>query len=155
MIAWALDHRAAMVAIAIFSFVGAFALPAFGLVGASFFGSEDQSEVHIGIETPPGSNLEYTRLKAEEAARMARAHPEVPYTYTTIGGSTGGVNDGNIYVRMVPKDDRDIGAEDFGRVLRDEVSKIGGAKAAVFTSDFGGNIKQIQLQLRGRTRADA
>ena len=34
------------------------------------------------METPPGSNLEYTRLKAEEVARIAAAHPEVAYTYT-------------------------------------------------------------------------
>jgi HAE1 family hydrophobic/amphiphilic exporter-1 len=151
LIAWALDHRVAMVAIALFSFIGALALPALGFVGASFFGSEDQSEVHIGIETPPGSNLAYTRIKAEEAAQMARAHKEVRFTYTTIGGSTGDVNIGNVYVRMLPKADRDIGAEDFGRVLREEVSRIGGVKAAVFTSDFGGNQKQIQIQLRGGT----
>ena len=68
LIAWALDHRVAMVLIAIGSFIGALALPAVGLVGASFFGTEDQSEVNIAVETPPGSNLAYTRIKAEEAA---------------------------------------------------------------------------------------
>ena len=88
-IAWALDHRVAMVLIAVGSFIVALALPAVGLVGASFFGAEDQSEVNIAIETPPGSNLAYTRIKAEEAARMARAHKEVRFTYTTLGGQTG------------------------------------------------------------------
>src|SRR6185503_5072614 len=37
LVAWALDHRIAMVIIATASFVGALALPALGLVGASFF----------------------------------------------------------------------------------------------------------------------
>ena len=149
LIAWALDHRVAIVLIAIGSFVVAIALPAVGLVGASFFGAEDQSEVNIAIETPPGSNLAYTRIKAEEAARMARAHKEVRFTYTTLGGQTGDVNTGNIYVRMLPKSDRSIGAEDFGRVLREEVGRIGGATMSVFTNDFQGAQKQIQLQLRG------
>jgi len=150
LIAWALDHRVAMVLIAVGSFVGALALPAVGLVGASFFGSEDQSEVNIAIETPPGSNLAYTRIKAEEAARMARAHTkEVRFTFTTLGGSTGDVNSGNIYVRMVPKSDRSVGAEDFGRQLRKEVGLIGGATMSVFTNDFQGAQKQIQLQMRG------
>src|SRR5206468_10758530 len=36
LVAWALDHRVAMVIIAVASFVGALALPAVGLVGASF-----------------------------------------------------------------------------------------------------------------------
>src|SRR5215210_4505495 len=150
LIAWALDHRVAMVAIAVGSFIAALALPAVGLVGASFFGSEDQSEVNIAIETPPGSNLAYTRIKAEEAARMARAHTkEVLFTFTTLGGSTGDVNTGNIYDRMLPKSERSIGAEDFGRELRKEVGLIGGATMSVFTNDFQGAQKQIQLQMRG------
>ena len=151
LIAWALDHRVAMVLIAIGTFFGALALPALGLVGASFFGTEDQSEVNIAIETPPGSNLAYTRIKAEEAAQIARLHKEVRFTFTTIGGSTGDVNVGNIYVRMVPKSDRSIGAEDFGRLLRSEVGHIGGATMSVFTNDFQGAQKQIQIELRGGT----
>src|SRR6185312_1839462 len=101
LVAWALDHRVAMVAIAVGSFIVALALPAVGLVGASFFGTEDQSEINIAIETPPGSNLAYTRIKAEEAARIARSHKEVLFTYTTIGGSSGDVDVGSIYVRLL------------------------------------------------------
>jgi HAE1 family hydrophobic/amphiphilic exporter-1 len=151
LIAWALDHRVAVVLLALASFVIALALPAVGLVGASFFGAEDQSEVNVAIETPPGSNLAYTRIKAEEAARMARAHKEVRFTFTTLGGSTGDVNNGNIYVRLVPKADRSIGAEDFGRQLRQEVGHIGGATMSVFTNDFQGAQKQIQIEMRGGT----
>src|SRR4051812_20566686 len=152
LVAWALDHRVAMVLIAIGSFIGALALPALGLVGASFFGTEDQSEVIVALETPPGSNLAYTRIKAEEAARIARAHQDiVKFTYTTTGGQTGDVNVGQVYVRLVPKADRNIGAEDFGRQLRKEVGRIGGVEMSVFTNAFGGDQKQIQIQLRGGT----
>src|SRR6478672_8314144 len=152
LVAWALDHRVAMVLIAVGSFIGALALPALGLVGASFFGTEDQSEVMIAIETPPGSNLNYTQIKAEEAARIARSHKDiVKFTYTTTGGQTGDVNVGQVYVRLVPKADRNIGAEDFGRQLRKEVGQIGGAQMSVFTNTFGGDQKMIQMQLRGGT----
>ena len=152
LVAWALDHRVAMVLIAVGSFIGALALPALGLVGASFFGTEDQSEVIIALETPPGSNLNYTQIKAEEAARIARSHKDiVRFTYTTTGGQTGDVNVGQVYVRLVPKADRKIGAEDFGRQLRKEVGQIGGAQMSVFTNSFGGDQKQIQIQLRGGT----
>jgi HAE1 family hydrophobic/amphiphilic exporter-1 len=151
-IGWALDHRLAMVGLALLSFFGALALPAVGLVGASFFGTDDRSELNVGIETPPGSNLDYTRIKAEEAARIVREHKDVvDYTYTTLGGGTGAVDNGNIYVHMVPKNKRNIAAEDFGRQIRTEVGRIGGAKMTVFTSDFEGSQKQIQLQLRGGT----
>jgi hydrophobic/amphiphilic exporter-1 (mainly G- bacteria), HAE1 family len=152
-IGWALDHRLAMVGLALLAFVGALALPAVGLVGASFFGSDDRSELTIALETPPGSNLDYTRIKAEEAARMARQHPEVVYTYTTLGTATGAVDNGNIFVRLVPKNKRDIGAEELGTIIRREVGRIGGATMTVYTSQFAGQQKQIQLQLRGANAA--
>ena len=102
------------------------------------------------FETPPGSNLAYTRLKAEEAARVARSHKEVLYTYTTLGSSSiGTVDEGNIYVRLVPKNQRSISAEQFANMLRKETKRVAGVTLSVFTSDFGGGRKQLQMQLRG------
>ena len=203
-IAWALDHRAAMVTIASGSFISAFVLPAKGLtglaaaiigviivsyafssqrltilgraavafagvvvgivlvgavpawrtVGVGFFPEDDRAEMTIALETPPGSNLEYTRLKAEEAARIARSHKEVLYTYTTLGNNaTGTVDEGNIYVRLVPKDKRTLSAEAFANVLRAETKRVAGVTLSVFTSDFGGGRKQLQMQLRGNDLA--
>ncbi|MEO8192607.1 MAG: efflux RND transporter permease subunit [Gemmatimonadales bacterium] len=149
LIGWALDHRLAMVGLALATFIGALALPAMGLVGASFFGADDRSELTVALETPPGSNLDYTRIKAEEAGRIARQHPEVIYTYTTLGSATGAVDDGSIYVRLLPKHERSIGAEELGSQIRKEVGRIGGATMTVYTSQFAGQQKQIQLQLRG------
>ncbi len=124
-------------------------------VGTGFFPEDDRSEFNMKIETPPGSNLEYSRLKAEEAARIARAHSElVLYTYTTLGNqSTGGVDEGNIYVRLVPKDKRTLSAEQFAEVLRNETKQMSGATISVFTNDFNGGFKTIQLQLRGQNVA--
>jgi len=199
-IAWALDHRLAVVVVALGTFFGAFTLPmkgftglaavaagvalmvwgvtrrnsswlvrlgsiaaglavAFALfqaapelgkVGVGFFPLDDRAEFTIQLETPPGSNLEYTRIKAEEAARLVRAHEEVEYTYTTLGGGiSGAVDVGNMYVRMVPREDRDIDAETFASGIREEVTRIAGATMAVFTSDFGGGRKQLILQIKG------
>ena len=122
-------------------------------VGFSFFPEDDQSEFNLAIETPPGSNLDYTRLKAEELIRIIRAHEEVEYTYTTLGGGESGTVDlGNIFARLVPMEERrGLSAADFAQVIRREAAKVSGVTAAVFTSDFGGNQKQIQIQLRGGT----
>jgi HAE1 family hydrophobic/amphiphilic exporter-1 len=203
-IAWALDHRSAMVALAIGTFFASFSLFAggitgllgafvglavlvwaltskrlsglpkvaatlvgvalfFGLpkviagsglawrtVGVGFFPVDDRAEMIIAIETPPGSNMAYTRLKAQEAARITRAHPEVQYTYTTLGGGASGTVDvGNIYVRMVPKAQRRQSAEEFAMALRAEMKRVAGVTLSVFTSDFGGGQKQLQFQLKG------
>ena len=152
-IGWALDHRMAVLGIAVLTFAAALALPATGRVGSEFVPVSDRSEVDFIVETPPGSNLEYTRLKAEEAARIARSHKEVSYTYTTVGtplvGKAPGVDHALIYVRLVPKADRALSQDQIGNILRGELLRIGGARVSVFTSGFGGAMKQIQVQFRG------
>ncbi|MEO8562932.1 MAG: efflux RND transporter permease subunit [bacterium] len=199
-IAWALDHRAAMAALAIGTFFASFTLfsggltglmgallgvavlvfslttkrlptvakvgvglvgvamfvmlpkiiPATRTVGVGFFPEDDRSEFTIALETPPGSNMAYTRLKAQEAARITRSHPEVKYTYTTLGGGASGtVDEGNIYVALKPIKERKQSAEEFAQVLRTEMKNIAGVTLSVFTSDFGGGRKQLQFQIRG------
>jgi len=151
-IGWALDHRLAMVLIAVGSFIGALVLQA-TVGGAGFIPVSDRSEVSMIVETPPGSNLEYTRLKSEEVARIARSHPEVAYTYTAIGTPiplrAPGVDQSLIYVRLIPKAKRSISQDALGSVLRREVGRVGGASVSVFTSGFGGAMKQIQIEMRG------
>ena len=152
-IAWALDHRLAMVLIAIFSLVSALFLQVrFG--GFGFVPNSDRSEITIGVETPPGSNLEYTRTKAEEVARLVRQQPEVAYTYVTVGSSGGtfggsAVDQGNIYVKLTPRAERGISQYEFAGRIREEIRRIGGAKAWVFSSGFGGADKEMQVELRG------
>jgi HAE1 family hydrophobic/amphiphilic exporter-1 len=104
----------------------------------------------VNLETPPGSNMAYTRLKAQEAARITRAHPEVRYTYTTLGGGASGtVDEGNIYVRLTPMNERKRSAEEMAQVLRNEMKNVAGVKLSVFTNDFAGGRKQLQFQLKG------
>src|SRR3954470_6704054 len=152
LIAWALDHRLAMVLIALGSFFGAIALQA-TLGGAGFIPISDRSEINFIIEAPPGSSLEYTRLKSEEVERIARRHPEVAYTYTGIGTPiplmAPGVDQALTYVRLVPKKQRSISQDRLGEMLREELSHVGGAEVSVFTSGFGGAMKQIQVEMRG------
>src|SRR5690606_10433964 len=131
LIGWALDHRLAMTGLAILSFVVALALPALGIVGGAFFPESDQSEFLINIETPPGSNLAYTKLKAEEAARLARDMPEVAYTYTTIGGRTEAVDEGIVYVRLKPKSERKRHQTEIEAGLRRRSAGLGGVIASI------------------------
>jgi len=198
-IAWALDHRAAITIIAIGTFLGSFALPTKGIpglavvlagvvaavlllgrsrrwytrlasvavgiaipvvlmpvapqwmnVGFGFFPEDDQAELNVSLESPPGSNIEYTRIKSDEVVRQIQTHKEVRYAYTTIGGGqTGAVDIAKIYVRLVPKNQRNLSVEGISAELRNELKKVGGAKIAVFATDWGGGRKQVQLQARG------
>ncbi len=156
-IGWALDHRWAMVALALVSFVGALALPATGLVGGGFFPLEDNAEVQMSIETPPGANIGYLRQKVEEAIQMSSKYPEVKYTFVTAGGASGAVDKAGVYVKLSPKGERlakgQRGAEELAAQMREDVKRIGGADVSVFTNDFAGQQKQISLELRGQDKA--
>jgi HAE1 family hydrophobic/amphiphilic exporter-1 len=149
-IAWALDHRAAVLLIVAVAFFGSIALQVF-FGGAGFIPESDRSEITLALETPPGSNLDYTAIKAREVGAIASAHPQVRYSYTTIGSSEGsaGVDTGSVYLRLTPKADRDISQQELGRQIRQEVKRVGGVEVTLSEGGPGGDRKQIQLQLRG------
>src|SRR6185295_9356221 len=154
-IAWALDHRWTVAALAAGTFIFALAMPSIkigdnALVGFGFFPEDDQAELNVSIEAPPGSNIEYTRIKSDEVVRQIQTHKEVRYAYTTIGGGqTGAVDVAKVYVRLVPKNQRNVSVEGISAQLRNELKSVGGAKIAVFATDWGGGRKQVQLQARG------
>jgi HAE1 family hydrophobic/amphiphilic exporter-1 len=149
-IAWALDHRWSMVFIAVASLVAAIFVQVrfggFGLVPIT-----DRSELNIALEAPPGSSLDYTRLKAEEILRILGRHSEITYTYTTIGSASGSgaVDAGTIYSRLIPKAERHISQDALGTVIRREMRAVAGITAYTFASGFAGTQKQLQLQLQG------
>ena len=156
-IAWALDHRWWMVAIAIVAFVSAiFVQVKFG--GAGFVPNSDRSELTISVESPPGSSLDYTLAKTNEITSMLRSYHEVAYTYTTIGSETtmlgtssgsGDVTLGQIYVKLIPKSNRNLLQYQLAAVFRKQLATIGGVDAYVFSSGFGGAQKEVQLQVQG------
>jgi HAE1 family hydrophobic/amphiphilic exporter-1 len=148
-IAWALDHRWPMVGLAAVTFVAALALPVLGLIGGGLVPQTDDSEFSIAFDTPPGSNVAYTKLKAQEVARIARTRHEVVYTYTTIGGRDGAVDSGTVFVKLTPKRARSRSQSEIISDLRGELTRLGGITASISTG-FNSGEKQIQLQLSGR-----
>jgi HAE1 family hydrophobic/amphiphilic exporter-1 len=152
LVAWALDHRLAMFLLASGSFFGAIALQA-TVGGGGFVPISDRSEVNLTVQAPPGSSLGYTRRKVDEVVAIARRHPEVKYAYASLGtplmGQVPGVDQANVYLRLVPKRDRVVSQDRLGHLLRDELVRVAGAEISVFTSGFGGAYKQIQMELRG------
>jgi HAE1 family hydrophobic/amphiphilic exporter-1 len=139
-----------MIALAAASFVFAIVLQVV-IGGFGFVPVSDNSELNIAIETPPGSSLDYTTLKAEQVAHLIRTRPEVRYTYTTAGSSTGSgtVDNASIYVRLTPKRARALSQDALGQILRQQMRNIGGATAYTYASGFGGAQKQLLLQLQG------
>ncbi len=151
-VAWALDHRLSMVALTLVTFFGAIWLQgAFGGVG--FVPLTDRGEIEVIVEAPPDASLDYTVERTELVAAIARRHPEVAYTYSVVGTPlpqrTPGVDQSNIYVRLSPRNAREISQAELAETLRREFAQVGGVNTSVFASGFGGAFKELQMMLSG------
>jgi hydrophobic/amphiphilic exporter-1 (mainly G- bacteria), HAE1 family len=157
LIAWALDHRSVMFLLAVLAFVGAIVLQV-TVGGAGFVPNSDRSEIEVIVEAPSNANIEYTEARTEAVAALARRHPEVAYTYAAIGTAlpmrTPGVDQADLYIKLVPKNQRSRSESQIGEELRREFKQVSGVTTSVFTGGFSGTIKDIQMQFTGPDEAE-
>lgn len=124
--------------------------PTYKKVGVGFFPIDDRSEFFARIETPPGSSIEYTRSKVSQVEAIARQLPEILYTYTTLGGTSGAVDIANMYIRVRPKAERPgRSVETMAADIRAQVTRLAGVTTSVYTTDFGGGRKQLAINVQG------
>jgi hydrophobic/amphiphilic exporter-1 (mainly G- bacteria), HAE1 family len=156
LIAWALDHRLATLALAAISFVAAMSMFGFGLVGGQFMPKSDNEQTALALETPVGSSVQYTTGKALDLVGYLKTQPEVELTYATIGGAqqNNAVNKGQIYIKLVPKSERGRSQAEFESVLREALPRFQGVIARVVEiGAVGGTMAPIQLNLQGEDLA--
>lgn len=113
----------------------------------------DEGSFSISVKTPLGSSLDYTdsRLKLVEAL-IASHKNEVASYFATIGaGSRGQVNQGNVNVRLKPKEERDISQQALIRSLKKELNTIPGVRAIPSPMGIvrGQRSEKLQFNLTG------
>ncbi|MEY3117180.1 MAG: Multidrug resistance protein MdtC, partial [Pseudomonadota bacterium] len=142
-IAWALHHRRWMIAFAVVSFFAAIFLQ-YQFGGSSFLPKSDGKTLAIDVRTPASSNLDYSRLKLEAAAVMARSLPETKATnsYVNPGG-------GRIYVDIGKSTDRKRTAQDIAIELRKRTAQLVGAEYTVLDDLSNGASKPVQIRFSG------
>ncbi len=142
-IAWALHHRRWMALAAVASFAGAIGLhAAFG--GSSFLPLQDAGMVAIEVRTPSSASLDYTRLKIEKAAELARTLPETVATNSVV--NAGG---GRVYVDLGKSTERKRRAAEIAVDLRALMARLVGAEYVVLDDLNNGTRKPVQIQFYG------
>ncbi len=142
-IAWALHHRVWMAIISACTLVAALALHTqFG--GSSFLPVTDAGNLAIDVRTPSGTSLEYSRLKLEKAAELARTIPETVATNSSVNTSGG-----RIYVDIGKSTERKRSAAQIGAELREKMTHIIGAEYAVLDDLTNGAQKPVQIRFSG------
>lgn len=122
-------------------------------VEKDFVPESDESSFSINVKTPLGSSLEYTdsRLKLIEAT-IASHKDEVASYFSTIGsGSRGQVNQGNVNVRLKPKEERSKSQQALIKELKIELDRIPGVRALPAPTSVvrGQRSEKLQFNLTG------
>jgi len=148
LIGWALKHRKSMWILAFGSFFGAIYLQA-AHGGSGFLPETDDGGVIISVRAPSEASLEYTSIKAEQAAIIARQLPEQLYTQTTVG-TQGNITRAQIFIRLKKEYERDRSSREIAAELRAKVKQLVGAEYTVSADlNGGGDGKALQIQFRG------
>jgi HAE1 family hydrophobic/amphiphilic exporter-1 len=142
-IAWALHHRKWMTAIAVASLVGALALQA-TVGGSTFLPPSDYGIIAVDVRTPSSASLEYSKLKVEKAAELARTIPETVATNSSVNASGG-----RVYVDIGKSDKRSRGHIEIAADLRRLLRQLVGAEYVVIEDLNQGVRKPVQIQFSG------
>ncbi|MFS8636895.1 MAG: efflux RND transporter permease subunit [Gemmatimonadota bacterium] len=148
-ISWVLRHRKTTMGIAAASFVAALGL--FPFIGGGFFPDSDNSEFAVTFETPEGSSLAYTRDKAMQILERLNELEGIDFTYTSIGsGLIGSVTAGEIYVKLVPRNERSLTQDELMVEARKRLANIFGVDIAVLDAGgMGGARAPLAVEVRG------
>ena len=122
-------------------------------VEKDFVPETDEGSFSISVKTPLGSSLEYTnsRLKLVEAT-IAKHNKEVASYFATIGsGSRGQVNQGNVNIRLKPKEQRAKSQQALIKELKKELNSIPGVRAIPSPTSIvrGQRSEKLQFNITG------
>jgi multidrug efflux pump subunit AcrB len=153
---WCLKHRVlTMLGAAVF-FFGSFGLA--GLLPTGFIPPDDLSQTQVTLTLPPGTKLEETTAKAEEARALVTKNPHVKLVYTAVGGGATGsdpfagggppeVTQATLTINMTPRGERGgVSKQEVESQLRELLAPLAGARVKV---GFGGSAEKYVLSLSG------
>jgi HAE1 family hydrophobic/amphiphilic exporter-1 len=99
-------------------------------VGKTFVPEEDESRFLVMVQTPLGSNLDYTSGRLAEVEAVLAKRADVYSYFSAVGlGDDGQVNSGSVFVRLVDRKDRTLSQAEIMRALRTDLGAIPGVQA--------------------------
>ncbi len=144
-LSWALRHRITTLILAAAFFIGSLQLVPY--IPKGLFDSGDTGLSIVQVDLPPGSQLQDTEAVIGRLNQLFKDDPAVKNTLATAGDE-GQVNQGQIYVNLVPKNERDISQKEFQQQMRSQFNKIPGARISFGSQGPGGGNKDVSLVLR-------
>ena len=119
-------------------------------VPKTFLPPQDAGEFSLGLDLPPGTNLEQMNEVANEVDTILRKNPEVAVSALSIGGKNGKTEVADFYVRLVPARDRKLNTIAFKQKVRDQLKSFSYANPQVKDYDaVNGGQRPFNVNLIG------
>jgi HAE1 family hydrophobic/amphiphilic exporter-1 len=146
-IAWALDHRKSVLALATLAFAAGIFV--FGNLESSFIPEQDRGEFQVQFQSAPDASIEETRARLDQIFAILKRVPEVEHAYGTIGSSDTTVRDALVYVRLKERNQRTRSQKEIQRELRGSLAAVAGVRTAIIKAGDLVNGKELLVNVRG------
>jgi len=144
---WTIKHRVITMVAGLVFFI--LSIVGLALVPQTFVPDSDTSSSTVAVELPPGVLLSQTAQVSNAAYQILRRRPEVKSIVESIGGEDDGeVRSGNIYVQLVPRNERKVSQKQFEAELSKDLRVIPDARVN-FKSQADGNGRDLTLFVVG------
>lgn len=105
-------------------------------VPKTFLGAQDTGEFAVGLDMPPGTNLESMSQVALAVDTVIRSNKEVLNSVLVVGSKDGAANIAEFYVLMVPAKQRPMNTSEFKDMLRTQLKTFAYANPKVKDYDM-------------------
>ena len=134
LIRWSLEHKKNVLLSGLPILIVTLLL--FGQLGGGFFPEEDEGQFIITVKTPVGTGLEYINDRLLKVESVVKEYDDIESLFTVMGAGieSAAVNVGVIYVKLKPRNIRQLKQYDMIPMIRSDLKEIPGVKA--FPSSF-------------------
>ena len=139
---WALGNRVTTLILAVAFFFGSLQLIPY--IPKGLFDSGDTGLSIIQVELPPGSKLNDTVKITRKIDRLIESHPAVDSVLATVGGDSK-VNSAEIFIDLLPKQERELTQLQFQEQMRKPFAQIPGARISFLSQSASGSNKDVSL----------
>ncbi len=103
----------------------------FRVVPKGFIPSEDQGQLRATVEALEGTSFESMVRHQKQAMAIVAADPNVEGVMSALGGGRGNTNQGRLIIRLKPRAERALGADEVALALSRKLAAVPGVRAYV------------------------
>ncbi len=147
-LSWSLDHRLVMMAITLAVTVLMGVL--FVVVPKGFIPSQDIDQLSGQTEAAEGISFDAMARHQKQVAEIVKADPNIEAFGSSAGGRGGSANSGSLFIRLKPRSERELTADEIVEELRPKLAKVPGIRVYLQSPpaiQIGGRFTRALYQL--------